>query len=216
MEASMGTERSGCFLFGIPAAILGTRSSPRLTAAAKMPRLDPSSVHREDLPALVRARNAAASVQKHILASPKDLSLEVREDVLHNVSRLLGAIYTLGTRLKEGRQFLETHSADGLSREKAELEMQLVGASVDEIREIKGAMTRLDERAARSGEVASVVDTLRARMVSAGDEIQALDTRLGTVLGTEDLEHELRAYQQSAELALDAFQRTWVELGPLD
>jgi hypothetical protein len=53
-------------------------------------------------------------------------------------------------------------------------------------------------------------------MVSAGDEIQALDTRLGTVLGTEDLEHELRAYQQSAELALDAFQRTWVELGPLD
>ena len=196
--------------------ILGATSAPRLSAAAALPRLDHTRVHREDLPALVTARKAAESVRKHVVESRKDISAEVRADVLTNVSRLLEAVYNLGIKIREGRDFLEKHGPDGLSREKAELEMQLLGASVDEIREIQGAMKRLDERAARSADVEKGVKTLRARMIAAGSELQELDARLGAVLGTEDLEHELRAYQQSAELALDAFQQTWLELDRLE
>jgi len=212
----MANDRSGCFLFGIPAMLLGTRKSPELSAAADLPKLDPKLFHRDDLPALVKARRAAESVRARVVSSKKRISAEVRADVMSKVARLLGAIYSLGERVLEGREFLEKHGPDGLAREKADLEMQLVGASVAEIREIKAAMGRLDERASHSTQVVDAMDKLRARMISAGAELQALDARLGAVLGTEELEHELRAYQQSAELALDAFQETWIELGPLD
>jgi len=181
-----------------------------------MPRLDHTQVHRDDLPALVTARNAAESVQKHIVGSRKEISPAVRADVLTNVARLLSAVYTLGAKIRDGREFLDKHGPDGVSREKAELEMQLLGASVPEIREIKAAMKRLDERAARSADVARAVATLRARMISAGSELNALDARLGAVLGTEALGFEIQAYQQSVDLALDDFQRTWGEVDRLE
>jgi hypothetical protein len=212
----MGNERRGCFLFGIPAMVLGTRRSPALSSAIDLPKLDVAKVHRADLPALVKARKAAESVRKQVLSSDKQISAEVRADVMSKVSLLLEAIYALGERVLQGREFLEKHGPDGLAREKAELEMELIGASVVQIREVKSAMDRLEERAAHSGEVIEALDKLKARMISAGAELQALDARLGSVLGTEILEHELSAYQQSADLALDAFQQTWTELGRLD
>ena len=212
----MAKERRGCFLFGIPGLLLGTGKSRALSAAEDLPKLDMSRVHRDDLPALVKARRAAESIRKHVDTSNKRVSAEVRADVMSKVARLLGAIYGLGERVLEGRDFLDKHGPDGLAREKADLELELMGASVVQIREIKAAMSRLDERASHSDKVVGAMEQLRARMISAGAELQALDARLGAVLGTEELEHELRAYQQSAELALDAFQQTWIELGPLD
>ncbi len=203
-------------MFGIPGMLLGVRKSKALTGAVELPKLDPSKMHRDDLPALVKAKKAAESVQKRVLGSKKAISAEVRADVMSQVAKLLGAIYALGEKIQEGKEFLDKHGSDGIAREKAEFEMQLVGASVAQIRELKSAMARLDERAAHSGEVSDALDKLQARMISAGAELQALDARMGAVLGTEELEHELRAYQQSAELALDAFQKTWTELGRLD
>lgn len=204
------SERSGCLLFAIPRALLGGGGRAALPDGLRLPELDTAATDPADLPALVRARNAARGCDA--LMRKADLGELATQDAARELVGLVGRIYAMGPALKQARAFVEQHSPDRVARERADLELDLVGSSAARIREIKAAINALDERSRHAGTVQLEVDRLSARLVSAAAELEALHARLGSQLGSADLVHEVRAWHQSAELAMDAFAKTVGEL----
>lgn len=208
----MADEARGCLLFAIPARILGGRR-PKLLPGPNLPALDPSKTHRVDLPVLVKARRAAEGCVAALSRTQEGVGPAVLRDVGEHLAGLLGHVYAMGERLAEGRRFLEAHDPDRLARERSELELELVGAQAGQIQDLKRAMASLERRAGHVGKVAQEVDQLASRLGAAVAELQELEARLAAELGSEELLYELRAYQQAAELALEAYNQTWRELG---
>lgn len=207
----MASEARGCLLFALPRLLVGRPKRAALTAATPLPKIDVRAVHREDLPAVVTVRRAAEGCRKALERADSRVSAEVRLEVMEQVGALFGSHLEIATRLMEARAYSHQHGVDEVARQKAELEMQLVGASVAEIKELKAAMVAVDQRASHTGAIDEAAARLRARLVAAGTELEAVQERLGSHLGSEELEHELRAYQRSADLALEAFTSTWSE-----
>ncbi len=211
MTEDGSAQRTGCLLFALPRALL-SRARPALSQGVSLPHFPADRFHREDLPALVRARRSAEACRGWLYGKTHDISPVVIDGVAREVAGLTSRIYDIGIRLAEGRAFLVEHSADQLAHERAELELRRLEAHAHQLVELKRAHDALERRASLVGQVEAEVSRLSARLVSAAAELSELGARLGSLVGSEDLDHELRAYQRSAELALEAFAATWKEL----
>lgn len=206
----MADSAQGCLLFAIPARLLG-RGRTALPGPV-LPTLPTSRVHRDDLPALVAARKAAEGCVASVGARRGDVADGVVADVAGKVAALLGHVYAMGERAAEARAYLDAHAPERLARERTDLEMELVGASADQIVQLKRTLASLERRAASVGKVDGELARLKGRMGAAVAELKELEARVGAELGADDLMHELAAHQQAAELALQAFGETWKEL----
>lgn len=204
------SERTGCLLFAIPRALLGRRAPAALPDGIALPELDTTAADPADLPALVRARNAAR--QCDALLRKADLGSVATLDAGRELAGLVGRVYAMGPALKGARAFVQAHSPDRVARERADLELEMIGSSPAQIREMKQAIAALDERTTHAGSVQQEIDRLSARLVAAAAELEALHARLGASLGSPDLVHEVRAWHQSASLAMNAFIETVGEL----
>ncbi|HHO49579.1 MAG TPA: hypothetical protein ENK18_01620 [Deltaproteobacteria bacterium] len=203
------SNRNGCFLFGLS----GRSTQAVLPDSAALPRLTAARFHDTDMPALRRAQLAAHRSQQSLLSKDHGVSDKVTLDLCRELSQLLQAIHRLGEHLAEARGFLLRNDTDHLARERTELELRRLGADAAQLVALKQAEAALGERAVLVERVRGEVGGLEARLVAAGQELEALCARIEARSNTEDLAHELRAYQQSAGLALDAFEATRAELG---
>lgn len=202
--------RPGCLLFAIPRALLGGGAATALPDGLMLPELDTQAVDPIDLPALIKARNAARRC--HELVKKADLGSGPTRDTARELTGWVERVYAMGPALKEARVFVAQHAPDRVARERADLELDLVGSTPAQIRSLKAAMAALDERAVHAGTVQTEIDRLSSRLVAAAHELEALHARLGATLGSGELVHELRAWHQSATLAVDAFVQTVGEL----
>lgn len=167
------------------------------------------------MPALRKAQVAAHRAQQILVSKDHGVSESVIADLCRELSQLLGAIHRLGERLGEARSFLERNDADALARERTDLELRRLEADASQIIALRKAAASLDERASLAERVRGEVGGIESRLVASGQELEALRARIeaGAADSAEDLSHELRAYHQSASLALDAFESTRSELG---
>lgn len=211
VRGSVTSERSGCLLFALPRALLST-TRVALPDHARLPALDAARVHRDDLPALVRARRAGQACLDDVRTVGGGAPPHVVAEVSGRVVDVVGALEAVAHRLAEARQFIERHGSDALARERTELELSMIGASAAAIREHRRSLDALNERARLAGDLQHHIGTLVLRLDAGGHELEALHARVGSQLGDETLLHELRAYQTSARAALDAFQDAWREV----
>lgn len=150
-----------------------------------------------------------------LAATAADMPAVARRDVEERVCDLLAHIYDIGVHLADARAFTAANSTDAIAKEKAEVELALVGASAAEIRPLKATMTRLDGRRSLAQRVEADARTLAVRLQSAGSELEDLHARLSATAEPDALLHELRAYERSARLALEAFATTEAEMDRL-
>lgn len=202
------SNRNGCFLFGLS----GRSAQPMLPDGAVLPKLTASQFHRDDMPALRKAQVAAHRAQQHLISKDHGVSEAVTFDLCRELAQLLTAIHQLGSHLAEARTFLARNDTDALARERTELELRRLEADAAQLVALKKAEAALSARAALAERVRGEVAGLEGRLVAAGQELEALCARV-EARTTDDLVHELRAYQQSASLALEAFEATRAELG---
>jgi hypothetical protein len=197
-------ERAGCL------SLLLGRSAPKgLTSG--LPRLEASSVHPLDRAAAQRAWRAAEAA--HAAFVRADVPEVAIADLAARLSELLGVVHKIVQDLSAARRFLERNDPDKLAREKADLELRRLGASAAEILALRAAGEALSTRVSLAGRVRTELGTLEARLVSAGQELEAFRARVEAKNSAESLGHELGAYLRSAEMALEAFERTRKELG---
>ncbi len=133
-------------------------------------------------------------------------------EVAAQVVGVVSSLDAVARRLGEARAFIQRHRPDALARERADLELSMIGASPAAIREHRRSLESLEARARLAGELGHRIETLTARLASGGHELEALHARIGASLGDDLLMHELRAYQASARAALDAFEEAWREI----
>lgn len=184
-------------------------TSPALTAG--LPRLDASKVHPTDRAAAERAwRAATASAVAFSRPEVPDVAIA---DLSAKLSQLLDAVQRITSDLCAARRFLERNDPDKIAREKTDLELRRLGASASEILALRAASDALATRSSLAERVRREIDTLQARLFSAGQELEAFRARIEASNSAEALSHELSAYLRSAELALDAFERTRAEMG---
>lgn len=177
-----------------------------------LPALDPRQLHHADrIPALRAQRAAEAAVTA--LARPDMPEIAVM-DLASQLANLLGVVHRIVADLATARRFLERNDPDKIAREKTEIELRRLGASASEILALRAATDALASRAELAERVRREIGTLEARLVSAGQELEAFRERVSARTSAESLGHELTAYQRSAELALEAFERTRAEMGP--
>lgn len=196
--------RRGCLSLLMP-----VRDTKRLPV--RLPTLDTSKVHPTDRAAMRRAEIAAEKALS-ALSGPNTPEIALR-DLAEQLSNLLGAVHRLAASLGSARRFLESNSPDSIAREKTDLELRRLGASASEILALRAASDALANRSALTERVRSEIGTLEARLISAGQELEAFRARAEASAGAEALGHELGAYLRSAELALQAFERTRAEMG---
>jgi hypothetical protein len=197
------TDRSGCL-----SLLMGARGVRRIGVG--LPRLDLSAVHASDRPALMRAWKAAEGAHT-AFADPSVPDVAVA-DLASQLSKLLGVVYGLALGLMKARRFLERNDPDKLARERADLEMRRLGASAAEVLALRTATQALESRSRLADQVRSDLVTLGARLSSAGAELEAFRARVEARAAAEELGHELGAYLKSAELALEDYERTRLEL----
>lgn len=206
----MSAKPAGCLLFAIPRALLGASSPKALPDGLALPRLDVEAVSPEDLPALIKTRNAARACES--LLRKADLGHVATGDAARELSKWIGGIYAIGAKLKAARSYIVLHAPDRVAREQADLELEMVGASAAAIPLLRRQLESLKERGAHAQAVSLQVEALQIRLQTSATEVEALHARLGRALGSEDLVHEVRAWRKSANLALDAFVETVGEL----
>lgn len=204
--------RPGCLLFAIPRALVGTRPAAALPDGLALPELDTTRVDPADLPAMIKARNAARRCHERIVRA--DVAVVATRDAGRELVGWVTRIYAMGPALREARAFVVVHAPDKVARERAELELELIGGTPERARELAAAMKALDRRSQHAQVVRAEVDRLAARLVTAVAELEAFDARLGAALGSAELVHEARAWQQSATLAIEAFAATVGEVAP--
>lgn len=198
--------RPGCLLFAIPRALVGRRPAAALPDGLALPDLDTAKVDPVDLPALIRARNAARRCHERIVRA--DVSSVATRDAGRELVGWVTRIYAMGPALRDARAFVVVHAPDKVARERAELELELIAGTPEQARELAAAMKALDRRSQHAQVVRAEVDRLAARLVTAAAELEAFDARLGAAAPFGDLVHEARAWQQSATLAIEAFATT--------
>ncbi len=162
---------------------------------------------------MVRARRAGAA-GLGLLSRPSGLAAAA-EDLAVRLVAVVEGVFAVGRRLAEARAFIEIHSTEHVAREKADLELAMIGASPEVIRSHRRDMAAIDARVRLSSRVIGEIPALEARLLAAGSELEALNVRMGTGCEAEELVHEMRAYQQSATAALEAFESTWSEVTAL-
>jgi len=201
-----GVEGRGCLLLALPRALLGGRQVPALPEGLALPVLDTQTIAPEDLPVLIRARNASrvchGLVQR--VAAEGASGHAVGEEFVG----LVGRIFQMGAGLQRARGFVSDHHPDKVARDRADLELELVGASSEQIPELRHAFKALDARAAQVADVQREVERLATRLASTTEELEGLRERLADAGDPEGLLHEVRAWHQSAALAIEAFDET--------
>jgi hypothetical protein len=197
-------ERAGCL-----SLLLGRGATKSLTSG--LPRLETSSVHPADRAAAQRAWRAAEAA--HASFARVDVPDIAVADLAARLSDLLGVVQKIVQDLSAARRFLERNDPDKLARERADLELRRLGASAAEILALRAATDALATRASLADRVRVEIGTLEARLVSAGQELEAFRARVEARNSAEALGHELGAYLRSAQMALEAFERTRKELG---
>ena len=207
METS---QRPGCLLFAIPRVMLGRSAPAALPDGLTLPTLDTASIDPIDLPRVIRVRNAARSCHQHIRKAK--LAESATLDAGRELVGWIASLYSVGARLREGRAFVLEHGPDKVARLKAEVELELLEASFDQIPQMKRQLKALDEHAGHTASVRDEVAQLQRRLETAAVELEALSARLGTEIGTLEFVHELRAWHSSTDLALEAFSDTVGEL----
>lgn len=196
-------ERSGCL-----SLLMGARGV-RLIGSG-LPRLDVSQVHPADRPALLRAQRAAEGA--HTAFADPSVPDVVVADLANQLGKLLGVVHELARGLMRARKFLERNDPDHLARERADLELRRLGASAAEVLALRTATQALESRSRLADQVRTELVTLGARLASAGQELEAFRARVEARAAAEELGHELTAYLKSAELALETYERTRLEL----
>lgn len=197
------SQRSGCL-----SLLVGARGLRRLGSG--LPRLEPSVVHPEDRAALNRAQQAAEGA--HAAFSDPSVPDVAVADLANQLGKLLGVVHELARGLLRARRFLERNDPDRLARERAELEMRRLGASAAEVLALRTATLALESRSRLAEQVRSELVTLGARLAAAGQELEAFRARVEARTTAEELGHELSSYLRSAELALEMYERTRLEL----
>lgn len=193
--------RGGCLL-------LGAGATPALPGG--LPALDPSRVHPVDRGALTRAQ-AAAQAAARALARPDVPDVAVA-DLTARLGGLLGVVHRIGSDLLDARAFLDRNAPDRLARERADLELRRLGAAAAEVLALREAEASLAARAALADRVHADLGALEARLAAAGQELEAFRARVEARGSSDELGHELDAYRRSADLALEAYERTRAEL----
>lgn len=199
-------ERKGCLLSLFPGP-----SQARIGSG--LPRLPVSEVHAADRPALQRAQTAAEAAHR-AFSGPAVPDAAVA-DLSEQLGKLLDAVHRLAKELGRVRGFLVAHAPDKLARERTDLEMRRLGASASEILALRTASEALAERARLAEQATADVATLSARLIAAGQELEAFRARVEARTDSEQLGHELAAYRESALRALEAYDRTRRELEAL-
>ena len=199
----------GCLLFALPRRLMGRSPVAALPDGLALPVLDTATVDPLDLPAAIRARNAARACRERLLRA--GLSPLVTRDAGGELVGFVERVYAIAAELKRARAFVITHGADEVARRRADLELELIGASPAAIPGLKSALKALDQRGRHASVVQGEIERLVARLQAAVAELEALQAKLEAP-DAEALIHEVRAWHQSAKLALDAFVQTVGEL----
>ena len=197
------SERSGCL-----SLLTGGRAIPRLGLG--LPKLDSSEIHPTDRPVVARAQRAAEGAHA-AFAGPGVPDVAVA-DLAGQLAKLVGAVHGLARGLSRARRFLERNDPDKLARERAELELRRLGASAAEVLALRTATQALEDRSRLADRVRGDLVSLVARLASAAQELEAFRARVEARAAAEELGHELGAYLKSAELALETYERTRLEL----
>ncbi len=140
------------------------------------------------------------------------MSDAVLADLGGDLVAVVSQLHALGHRLAEARVFLSRNDPDRLARDRAEVELNLVGSGASEMLAQRSQMQALRERGELAGRVRDDLRTLTARLETSAGELQAFRARIDGDLASGELVHELRAYHRSAEAALQAFEATRIEL----
>jgi hypothetical protein len=137
------------------------------------------------------------------------------DNVAREVMAVVDKVFELAERLADARLFLTEHSTEALARKSAELETMELGADAVELRALKSQRKALDQRRARVAEIEAQVTTMSGRIATAAEEVAAFEAKVQADLASDDLLHELRAYQTSAEAAAEAFLAAKAEIDAL-
>jgi hypothetical protein len=202
-SSSNGAPR-GCLLSFLPSS-----PAPKRIGSA-LPKLDLTSIHPTDRPALLAAQRSAEAADA-AFARPGVPDVVV-VDLADKLGSMVGVLHRLGRELRDARQFLVANDPDQLARERTDLEMRRLGASAAEILALRSATEALAARARLADQVRADVATLEARLVAAGHDLKAFAARVTASTSGEDLAHELSAYTRSAELVLEAYEQTRKEM----
>ncbi|MEQ1506434.1 MAG: hypothetical protein ABMB14_29675 [Myxococcota bacterium] len=200
-------ERSGCLSLLVPPAAL------RSLGGSGLARIDPSTVHPLDRPALARAQ-AAAEAAHRAFTTPDAPEIAVA-DLADRLSKLLAVVHRLAVELARARRFLERNDPDRLARERTDLELRRLGATAGEILALRTASEALSTRSRLAEQVRGDLATLTARLHAAAAELEAFRARVEARTDAAALGLELATARDAAQSALDAYDRTRRELEAL-
>lgn len=200
----------GCLgqLLAIPQSILG---GPKLLENKRTMPAIPRTAHQTDRPLINRIKKSASQCMDAVAKDDSAAAWAVAEELVELVRRN----WALAERLGEARRLIKQNDGDTLARRQTDIEMALVGADAAELRSLKMAQKALDRRRKLAIKLESDVQTMAGRLAQSAEEMDAFVLKIQDQIGSEDVLHEVRAYQQSANAAIDIFAKTKEELDAL-
>lgn len=190
-------------------------SAPRALDGRVIPRLLASEVHPDDRATVGRALEAGRACLD-LLARDAEVSDLVKGSVGDRIVTLAESVVELAKELRTARRYVEQHSPDELSRQEAELEIQLLDGDLSQRRTLKEQQRTLRERRDQVRQLMETLLTLGPRLEAAARALEAQRSRLAGLAAdshrAEAVVAELERHEQETRLALDAYVQTWRDL----
>ncbi|MBT3224061.1 MAG: hypothetical protein HN348_33755 [Proteobacteria bacterium] len=200
----------GCLgqLLAIPQSIIG---GPKLIENKRAIPPIPRTTNQTDRPVLSRIHKSASQCVATITKDDSAAAWAVAEELVELVRRN----WSLAERLAEARRLVKQNDGNALARQQTDIEMELVGADAAQLRSLKMAQKALDSRRKLTIKLESDILTMAGRLAQSAEEIDAFVLKIQDEIGSEDVLHQVRAYQQSANAAIDIYVKTKEELDAL-
>ncbi len=194
----------------------------QITAGPSLPNVRWDRMHDEDKPAIRRARASAEACLHSLSAGRRDLGT-ASDDVAREVIKLFARICAVAEELCRARKFVADNEPDMLARQRAEVEVKALGASVADRAANDVSLKAMQDRAQHAVAVKGDIGVMNARLIAAVVALETLNTRLSrAALSTEEQStrvhgvlDDLKLQHEEAERALQAYAVTAREIAKL-
>lgn len=177
----------------------------------------------EDRPAIQRARATCEACLAGLAQTRGDLGAPVADQVAAEVIGLFSRLVSVGEELARARRFVRENDPEAIARQRADIEVKLVGASLVEKTALDATLASMRERGRHASTVNGEVGVLQARLLSTVASLETLSVRLQRASLSVDERSarvssvlaELARQQHDAERALEAYAATAREIAQL-
>ena len=194
----------------------------QITAGPTLASVRWDRLHDEDKPAIRRARASAEASLLSLAAGRRELG-SASTDVAQEVIKLFSRICAVAEELARARRFVSDNEPDQLARQRADVEVKALGASMADRAANDVALKAMQERGKHAVAVKGEIGVMNARLLAAVVSLETLNTRLArAALSTDERStrvhgvlEDLKAQHDEADRALQAYAATAREIAKL-